>query len=73
MMFRYKSPVGAFSIRPTMSGRWLLSVDDRELASFASPQAAADAVSSRMTGHPDWDCLFKDNVPLDLDDWEIVA
>ena len=73
MMFKYKSPIGGFAIKPTMSGRWELQLDDKTLGAFPSPQAAAEAVSVHMTGCPDWDCLFADNIPQCLEDWEFAG
>jgi hypothetical protein len=67
----YETPYGHFRIyhaeKPS-TNLWNLEIAGEYLASFPSPEAAAESVRSQTTGHTFWD-KFKGKLPDDLFDW----
>ena len=70
--YRYKSPIGVFSIIPR-NGRWALWFEDDILGMYNSSVAAADDVYTKATGHYDWDSLDSVDGPTDVYEWDKVT
>ncbi len=71
MVWYYKTRVGTFHIRPDAYNRhrWSLWIDDENLGSYDSPDAAADDVYTQHTGWNEWDSLPSVTQPTDLTEW----
>jgi hypothetical protein len=72
-IYRYKSPIGTFTIKPQADGRWGLWFQDDKLGSYQSAVAAADDVYCRATGNYDWDSRDEVDVPTDVGEWESIV
>lgn len=70
VLFTYPSPLGTFWIRPEPAGRVRLGMEQQQLQTYASPRAAADAVSQQKTGYAPWDSADVGIVPRSLNQWK---
>lgn len=70
-MWFYRTSRGTFWIRfvPLGPGVYLLGVDDRELGTYRSPEAAADDVSLQKTGFSEWDSSEDVSPPENIAGW----
>jgi hypothetical protein len=68
-MWYYQTNVGMFKIIRNQSGRFDLWIDNIQLGSYRSPDAAADDVCKQTTGWDEWDTLDTDSIPTDLSEW----
>lgn len=68
-MWYYQTNVGMFKIVRNKSGRFDLWIDNIQLGSYHSPNAAADDVYKQTTGWDEWDTLDTDSIPTDLSEW----
>ncbi len=55
VLFTYDAGIGTFWIRPEPAGRVQLGLDRHKLGTYASPKAAARAVTEKNTGFEPWD------------------
>ena len=70
--YRYRSPIGAFLIKPQTGGRWGLWLKDDLLGSYHSPMAASDDVYMQATGDAEWDLMEGLDIPTDLSEWQRI-
>ena len=70
-MWIHKAEAGTFWIRfvPRGRGEFVLGIDGRELGTYFSPEAAADAVYLQDTGFAAWDSAGETARPAGLDEW----
>ena len=69
--YRYTSPEATFLVFPD-NGRWGLSINDRFVADYETPEDAAYDVSAQNTGDTSWDALEDVDVPEQLQDWVLI-
>ena len=76
-MWHLKTRLGTFWVMesedPKSSDKFLLGIDDDELAEFSSADDAAEHVYAQETGFYKWDCLAKHKAPPSLAQWETGA
>lgn len=72
MAYILRTPAGTFTIEPDecTADMFKLCVGGLWLASFQTTEDAANAVTRRETGWPDWDRLKEEKCPTCLADWE---
>ena len=70
-IYRYRSPMGRFLVKPRANGRWGLWFKDDLLGSYHSAMAAADDVYMQATGDYDWDYQEGVDIPTGIDEWEV--
>jgi len=71
-MWFHKTEAGTFWIRfvPRGRGMFVLGIDDQELGSYFSPEAAADDVYLQKTGYDLWDSVQDVCKPVDIAEWK---
>jgi hypothetical protein len=73
-MWLRETEAGTFWIRfvPRGRGMFLLGIDDHELGSYFSPEAAVDDVYMQKTGWPSWDSARSVYKPADISEWKRI-
>jgi hypothetical protein len=71
MSFEFPAELGTLRLFKT-GDRWTLEFKDSFRGGWTSPDDAATAAASQMTGLPDWDCTLSP-APDDLLNWRPIG
>ncbi len=73
-IYEYNTGIGTFEIRQVGHARYELWIEDEQLGSYESPEAAAADVAAFDTGYLEWDRFENEErpFPIDLGHWADV-
>jgi hypothetical protein len=70
--YRYATEHFRLTIAAVTGDMFQLVINEAEIHLYASPEEAAAAVATCVTGHPAWDNQGHVTAPAELADWEVT-